>query len=170
MEAVEMRGYVWVAAVLGILWFMRGEHLRDDEGQPTAKPLSISWVCLTTSMFFFVELLLKLDDPFYRRHPESFYVLGFFIGFGVLSFVWMRFAHVTVSRGVVIERIPPFWRKEIPISELREVDTQGGAFVLRSDRRKISVMKGFMGAAGIVGEVKRLRPDLFKVDGSCGST
>ena len=170
MEPVEIRGCLLLAAVFGILWFVRGDHLRDDEGKPTAKPLSMSWVCLAVAMFFFVEFLLKLDEPFYRRHPENYYVLLFFIGLGVLAFIWMRFAHVTVSRGMVIELAPPFWRKEIPIAELREVDDQGGAFVLRSDRRKISLMKMYVGAAGVVDEVKRLRPDLIKVDASGGST
>jgi len=169
MELGEIRGYIWIAAVLGIIWFVRGKHLRDDDGKPTAKPLSIAWVCLATAMFFFVEFLLKLDDPFYRRHPENYYVLWFFIGFGVLSFTWMRFVHITVSRGVVIELMPPFYRKEIPISELREVDDQGGAFVLRSDRRKISLMKAYIGAAGVVDELRRLRPDLFKVDEGSGT-
>ena len=163
MVTGEIRGYIWIAAVLAIMWFVRGKDLRDDEGMPTAKPLSFAWVCLATSLFFLVEFLFKLDDPFHRRHPENYYVLWFFMGFGALVFIWMRFVHITVSRGVVIEQMPPFFRKEIPISALREVDDQGAAFVLRSDRGKISLMKAFIGAAGVVDEVKRLRPDLFNV-------
>src|SRR5687768_3930062 len=99
---------------------MFGDPLVRPRGSPArrrrkthSEAASFSWVCLATAIFFFVEFLLKLDDPFYRRHPENFFVLWSFIGFGVLSFVWMRFAHVTVSRGMVIELTPPFWRKEI---------------------------------------------------------
>ena len=61
MEPVQIRGYLWLAAVIGVMWFVRAGHLRDDEGKPTGNPPSLSWECLATAMFFFVELLLKLD-------------------------------------------------------------------------------------------------------------
>lgn len=156
-------GYLLVATLIGIPWFVRSDRLRDGEGNPTAKPVAWSWVCLVVAAFFFVEFLSKLGDPFHQRNPENYYVMWAFSGFGLLAFFAMRRAHVTIVRAKVVEHMPPFRRREIPLAEIREIRDDGFSLLLRSrDKRRIGLPKAYSGAKGIVEALRASRPDLFK--------
>ncbi len=160
---MEFRGYLVIAALCAVLFLGRKDALRDGGGNATARPVAWSWACLIVAAFFFLELLSKVDDPFYRRHPENFYVLWAFIAGSFLCALFMRFSHVTLAGGMLIEHLPPFWHREIRLSELAEVDDAGPAFVFRAlDKRKVGLPKAYAGANGLVDGIRRARPDLFR--------
>lgn len=163
---MEIRGYLLIAAVLASLFLVRKDELKDSFGNMTAKPIAWSWVCLVVAAFFFVEFIFKIEDPFYRRHPENFFAMWSFIFLAVLGFFFMRFSHVTFERGKLIEHSPLFWHTEIRSADLLEAEDAGHIFVFRSlDKRRIGLPKMYSGVNGVISEIRRVRPDLFKLSG-----
>jgi hypothetical protein len=152
--------------IIAIVLFVRSDELHNADGNAMAKPLSWSWVCIVVAVFFFIDFLDTLDDPFYQKHPENYYVTWVFIVLGLLASIFMRRIHVTVAGGAVISHFP-FWTEIVPIAEIDAIEKDDGSLLLRSQGRvKISVPSVYSGAKGVENALRTSRPDLFKANGA----
>lgn len=149
------------AAIFAALYFGRREFEHDSDGNPVVRPGGWVFACLVIALFFAGETWSKMDDPFHKRHPENLYLLGGFALFALAAAVGLHFTRVTLRGGRVIEHMPLFWHKELPVSDIRSVEDEGKVTVLRfKGGQNISLVHMFSGVPGFLQALRRNAPRL----------
>lgn len=123
---------ILTGALIGLLaamFYGRRKKEIDSNGNPCMCFFGPRYGMPLIAIFFFVEGLRKLDDPFYLKYPENLFVIFGFSLFAALASIWFVPYKISLKNGVIKRTAPLINPLSFNVTDIKEIKDKNNNLV-----------------------------------------
>ena len=158
---MNLLGLVAFFSSLALLLLYRRPAEHDRAGNPALLLRAPGFALLPWGCFLLWEALSYRYSTSFERSQFAFYALLFLAVCALVAAALLLSYRVTVEPRQVVLRIPLFWRRAVPLSQLVEIqDDSLVPIVVFTYSRKITILPFYSGVAGFLHHLRAHHAEL----------